>query len=103
MNCLRSRIILLSLIVLPLVSIAQLQGQPFIDSLLKELPKMPDDTNKVNALGDISFNYRTIDGEKGILYAEKCRERAKNIDTQKVLQRHTIRWEPVIRPFPIEL
>src|SRR3989338_6443390 len=83
MNCLRSRIILLSLIVLPLVSIAQLQGQPFIDSLLKELPKMPDDTNKVNALGDISFNYRTIDGEKGILYAEKCLELAKKIDYPK--------------------
>src|SRR3989344_1269042 len=85
MNCLRSRIILLSLIVLPLVSIAQLQGQPFIDSLLKELPKMPDDTNKVNALGDISFNYRTIDGEKGILYAEKCLELAKKIDYRKAI------------------
>ncbi|OGS77981.1 MAG: hypothetical protein A3D31_13435 [Candidatus Fluviicola riflensis] len=44
---------------------------------------MPDDTNKVNALGDISFNYRTIDGEKGILYAEKCLELAKKIDYPK--------------------
>lgn len=83
MHSLRLRIVLFSLIVFPVVSLAQLQGQPFIDSLLKELPKMPDDTNKVIALGDISFGYRTIDSEKGILYAEKCLELAKKINYPK--------------------
>ena len=80
MHALRLQIVLFLFIVFPLVSLAQLQGQPFIDSLLKELPKMPDDTNKVIALGDISFNYRIIDSEKGISYGEQCLELAKKIN-----------------------
>ena len=35
---------------------AQLQGQALIDSLLKELPKMKEDTNAVNLLDDLSFS-----------------------------------------------
>jgi tetratricopeptide (TPR) repeat protein len=51
---------------------AQKQGQPFIDSLLKELPKQKDDTNKVNILEDLAFEYyRFSMPDSGIIFGEK--------------------------------
>ena len=48
---------------------AQLQGQPLIDSLLKELPKQKEDTNKVNMLEDIAYDcYLYSKPDDGIIY-----------------------------------
>ncbi len=51
-------------------TIAQLQGQAKTDSLLKELPKMKEDTNGVNLLNNISFEYRKINPDEGIKYGK---------------------------------
>ena len=50
--------------------IAQKQGQAKIDSLLQELPKAKEDTNKVNLLGALSFKYYPINPDEGIKYGE---------------------------------
>ncbi|MDZ4756535.1 MAG: hypothetical protein SGJ10_00165, partial [Bacteroidota bacterium] len=39
---------------------AQKEGQALIDSLLVQLPKAKEDTNKVKMLNGISFNYYSI-------------------------------------------
>jgi class 3 adenylate cyclase len=51
---------------------AQKQGQAKIDSLLKELPKAKEDTNKVKLLDDLSYEYYTINPDDGIKYGEQC-------------------------------
>jgi class 3 adenylate cyclase len=48
-----------------------LQGQALIDSLLLELPKAKQDTNKVKMLNSLSFNYSAINPSEGIKYAEE--------------------------------
>lgn len=58
---------------------AQQQGQALIDSLLKELPKHKDDTNKVKLLVDISFNYRLIDPKKALKYGNQSLELATRL------------------------
>ena len=50
---------------------AKLQGQALIDSLLKELPKQKEDTNKANILWGISFTYRIINPDEGINYGRQ--------------------------------
>jgi tetratricopeptide (TPR) repeat protein len=50
---------------------AQLQGQAKIDSLMKELPKMKDDTNGVNLLSYLSYYYSSINPDEGIKYGEQ--------------------------------
>ncbi|MFC2130033.1 tetratricopeptide repeat protein [Bacteroidota bacterium] len=50
------------------ITIAQKQGQELIDSLLKELPKAKEDTNKVNLLSKISFQLWGINPDKGITF-----------------------------------
>jgi class 3 adenylate cyclase/tetratricopeptide (TPR) repeat protein len=52
-------------------TIAQLQGQTKIDSLLKELPKMKEDTNGVNLLYNLSNEYSINKSEKGLKYAKE--------------------------------
>lgn len=55
---------------------AQKQGQERIDSLLKVIPSMPDDTNKVKALSDISSTYWSINPDEGIKYGKQALELA---------------------------
>ncbi len=59
---------------------AQLQGQEKIDSLLKELPKAKNDTNKVNLLKDLSFEYHRINPDKGLEFGYKGLELAKKLN-----------------------
>lgn len=69
------------LLLLPVFSIAQkLQGQPLIDSLLVELPKMEEDTIKVNLLYNISFQYRYVNPKIGVIYGKKIIELAKKLN-----------------------
>ena len=50
---------------------AQKQGQALLDSLLAELPKAKEDTNKVNLLSKISDEYSDIKPSQGVIYGEK--------------------------------
>jgi len=58
---------------------AQLQSQAKIDSLLKELPKMKQDTNHVNLLADLSYEYHLFNPDDGIKYGEQALKIAENI------------------------
>ena len=53
-------------------TIAQKQASPVIDSLLRELAKMPDDTNKVQLLNWLSYAYYNIDPDTGIKYGKQA-------------------------------
>ncbi|MBS1535954.1 MAG: tetratricopeptide repeat-containing sensor histidine kinase [Bacteroidetes bacterium] len=59
---------------------AQKEGQALIDSLQAALPKMNDDTLKVNALRQLSFAYHNINPEQGIVYGQKTLALAKKIN-----------------------
>ncbi len=62
------------------VAVAQKQNNLIIDSLLSELPKQKDDTNKVNLLLHISGSYhQTNNANKSIRYAEEGLEIAEKI------------------------
>ncbi|MCD6013817.1 MAG: hypothetical protein K0Q79_3679 [Flavipsychrobacter sp.] len=62
---------------------AQLQGQAKLDSLLKELLKTKEDTNKVNLLVILSDNYNLTDVEEGFKYAQSAMQLATAINWQK--------------------
>lgn len=51
--------------------IAQLKGQARMDSLLAELPKAKNDTNKVLLLDNISSDYKSINPDEGIKYGKQ--------------------------------
>jgi len=76
MNHLKKLLLILLLTLSTGTLYAKLQGQPLIDSLLKELPKQKEDTNKVNVLNALSFNYKSIDPETGITYGQQALELA---------------------------
>jgi adenylate cyclase len=50
---------------------AQLRGQARIDSMVKELPKQKEDTNKVKLLSSLSFNYSTINTSDGLKFGQQ--------------------------------
>jgi hypothetical protein len=54
-----------------LQSHAQQQGQPLIDSLLTQLPKVKEDTNKVMMLNDLSLTYYSINPDQGLKYGKQ--------------------------------
>ena len=62
---------------------AKLQGQGFIDSLLKELPKQKEDTNKGRILQSISFAYRLINPDEGINYGRQDSALASKLQWKK--------------------
>ena len=62
---------------------AQKQGQTLIDSLLQELPKAKEDTNKVNLLNDLSSDYKRINPDEGIKYGQMGLELAAKLDWKK--------------------
>ena len=68
------KIILISVVMLFTANsaIAQLEGQAKIDSLLKELPKITEDTNRVNLLLDIAYEYIYTNPDDGINYCQKA-------------------------------
>jgi class 3 adenylate cyclase len=63
--------------------LADLQGQTKIDSLLKVLPRARDDTNKVNILWSLSFEYQNINPEKCLDYGRQGLELSKRIGWNK--------------------
>ena len=50
---------------------AQLQGQQRIDSLLAQLPKAKEDTNKVKLLIDLSHTYYSINPDEGLKFGKQ--------------------------------
>ena len=61
-------LLLLVVVSATIQSHAQLQGQPLIDSLLTQLPKAAEDTNKVKLLNDLSLTYYSIDPDEGLKF-----------------------------------
>lgn len=61
-------------------SAAQSQSTPTIDSLLAELPKAKNDTNKVVLLHDIADEYFYVDATKGIEYGKQSLELSNQLD-----------------------
>lgn len=47
------------------------QRQALIDSMLQELPKQKEDTNKVTLLNGLAFTYWSVNAETGILYGQQ--------------------------------
>ncbi len=64
-------------------SYSQLQGQDFVDSLLKQLPKVQEDSNKVKCYQLLANAYKTIDPNAGIKYGQLQLDLAKNINSQR--------------------
>lgn len=62
---------------------AKLQGQAKIDSLLKELPRQKEDTNKAKLLNDLSYGYSGINPDEGIKYAMQDLELAAKLNWKK--------------------
>jgi len=63
------RLFLFLLLLLPLCLHAKKQGQDYIDSLAKEIPKAKNDTTRVKLLTEISKRLISVDPDKGIKYA----------------------------------
>jgi tetratricopeptide (TPR) repeat protein len=62
---------------------AQLQGQDRIDSLLHQLPKANEDTNKAKLLIDLSHTYYSINPDEGLKYGKQGLALAEKLDWKK--------------------
>ena len=62
---------------------AQLQGQERIDSLLGQLPKVNEDTNKVKLLIDLSHTYYSINPDEGLRFGQQALALAEKLDWKK--------------------
>ncbi|MFC2131533.1 tetratricopeptide repeat protein [Bacteroidota bacterium] len=84
MNKLCVLLVLLSLVIgNSTFVIAQKRGQARIDSLLSELSKAKEDTNKVNLLNNLSSHNITINSSEGLKYGKRGLELAKEFDWKK--------------------
>ena len=61
----------------------QLQGQTRIDSLLRQLPKAKEDTNKVKLLVDLSHTYYSINPDEGLKYGKQGLALAEKLDWEQ--------------------
>ena len=62
---------------------AQLQGQGRIDSLLTQLPKAKEDTNKVKLLTDLSHTFYSINPDDGLNFGKQGLALAEKLDWKK--------------------
>lgn len=74
---------LLSFVAATQASGAKLRGQARIDSLLQVLPKETADTQKVKILSLLSFDYSSMDPEKGIKFGNEAVALAEKINWEK--------------------
>ena len=63
----------------------QLQGQDFVDSLLKQLPKVEEDTVRVKCYQLLANAYKTIDPNIGIKYGQLQLELARKINSNRTI------------------
>ena len=73
-------LITLTLLFIYSVSFSQKQGQARIDSLLIQLNKAKEDTNKANILYDLSDTYEEINPDEGIKYGIQGLELAEKLN-----------------------
>src|ERR1700722_19773298 len=66
----------------PASLLAQKKQKP-VDSMLNKLPGSKDDTNKINLLAGISFEYRNINSDEGIKYGQQSLELAIKLSWKK--------------------
>jgi len=64
---------------------AKLKGQARIDSLLTEVPRAKEDTNKVKLLNNICASYYNASKEEALKYGEQAAELAQKLDWKKGL------------------
>ena len=62
---------------------AQLQGQNRIDSLLGQLPKVNEDTNKVKLLIDLSHTYYSINPDESLRFGQQALALAEKLEWKK--------------------
>ncbi|MBL0013906.1 MAG: tetratricopeptide repeat-containing sensor histidine kinase [Flavobacterium sp.] len=67
------------MLLLPFLAFGQKVDQSWVDSLLHALPKMKDDTAKVNQLNKITLHYIDTDSTKSFHYATKGLELSKKL------------------------
>ncbi len=70
---------------LPIRLIAQKQGQPLVDSLLKILPEATNNKNKAILLNTLSHNYYYIKCSEGLKYGSQALDIAKKSDLKEEL------------------
>lgn len=73
------KIIVFLIAIFPLISFAQKEGQALVDSLLVELPKMKEDTLKVNTLNELSIAHKRSNPTQGIQYGQNALALAKKL------------------------
>lgn len=59
---------------------AQKERQLLVDSLLAELSKQEEDTNKVKVLNELSYQYHPINPDEGIKYGKQSLELSSRLD-----------------------
>jgi two-component sensor histidine kinase len=77
------KLLFISLVFLPTVLYAKLSGQALIDSILKELPDVKMDTNKVRILRKLGKLYEFNNPGEGVKYAGQSLELAEQLDWKK--------------------
>ena len=75
--------VLLIVVHLPLLSVAQKQGQERIDSLVQLLPALADDSAKVKLLEEIGYSYYGINPDEGVKYGHASLELAQKLGWEK--------------------
>lgn len=75
--------LILFLAITPYSLYAQKQGQPLIDSLLRELLIAKEDTNKVKLFGQLSFTYSNINPDEGIRLGQKAIDLSSKLSWEK--------------------
>ena len=73
------KIIVFIIVICPLLSFAQKEGQSLIDSLLVELPKMEKDSLKVINLNELSITYKGFNSSQGLQYGNKALDLANKL------------------------
>lgn len=79
----RKFIFLYLFFLLPVFCRAQLQGQALVDSLLKRLPGVVEDSFKIKLLNKLSNTYKTIDPDKGIEYGRQSLELSEKLGSRR--------------------
>lgn len=70
---------------------AQKQGQLRIDSLLTQIPKATEDTNKINLLNDLCNSYTGINPDEGITYGNQALALAERLIWKKGIANANLR------------
>ncbi|MFY0482735.1 tetratricopeptide repeat protein [Flavobacterium sp. PLA-1-15] len=71
--------LILFLLLLPLFSFGQKEGQAKVDSILSVLPTTKQDTLRVKLLNELSYTYDNIDPESGLKYGHEALQLAKKL------------------------